>query len=57
VTNASTRPFYTVEEFESGARTRARLRVHADRAMFYYFGMVIGFLLYVMILGFPQLGG
>jgi hypothetical protein len=29
----------------------------ADRAMFYYFGMVIGFLLYVMILGFPQLGG
>ena len=26
-----------------------------DKAMFYYFGMVLGFLLYVVILGFPTL--
>jgi hypothetical protein len=31
------------------------LALTQDKAMFYYFGMVLGFLLYVVILGFPTL--
>jgi hypothetical protein len=35
--------------------SHAALPENKDKAMFYYFGMILGFLSYVVILGFPSL--
>ena len=37
--------------------SHAALPQNKDKAMFYYFGMILGFLSYVVVLGFPSLPG